>query len=154
MNVAYDSGIGFQDCPGGCGNGSGCGMNVKYYNNDAYISSSVPNSFALYAHASCDGSPASSTPIDLRNNIFDGSAISIGGVSSITESYNDIGGAQGNAGFTVNGSSAEGLNDLINVDPKYLDSAAKPPNLRLQLLSPLLNAGETGLTSVKDIGAY
>jgi hypothetical protein len=36
MNVAYDSGVGFQDCPGGCANGSGCAMNVKYYNNDAH----------------------------------------------------------------------------------------------------------------------
>jgi len=45
LNVAYDSGAGFQHCPGGRANNSGCGMDVKYYNNDGYIGSSAPSSF-------------------------------------------------------------------------------------------------------------
>ncbi|HJU10806.1 MAG TPA: hypothetical protein VJ728_08010 [Candidatus Binataceae bacterium] len=95
LNVAYDSGIGFQDCPGGCANGSGCEMNVKYYNNTTHISSSVPNSFAVYADGSCDGAAGGSAAIDLRNNIFDGSTISVNNMTAASEDYNDIGGAQG-----------------------------------------------------------
>ncbi len=154
LNVAYDSGVGFQDCPGGCSNGTGCAMNVKYYNNDAYISSSVPNSFGIYANGTCDGAAASSAAIDLRNNVFDGSVVSVNGMSSVTENYNDIGGAQGNAGFSLNGSTKAGLNDKNNVDPPYVNAASIPPNYHLQLGSKLIKAGQTGLTTLTDIGAY
>jgi hypothetical protein len=152
LNMAYDSGVGFQDCPGGCANSSGCAMNVKYYNNTAYIKSSVPNSFAVYANGRCDGAPVSSTAIDLRNNIFDGSVVSISGLHSVIENYNDIGGAQGNAGF--NSQQNEGANDLSNVNPQYLNASANPPNFRLQSGSSLINAGQPGLTSNANIGAY
>ena len=154
LNVAYDSGIGFQDCPGGCANGSGCSMNIKYYNNDVHISSSAPNSFGLYASGTCDGAAALSTPIDLRNNIFDGSVVSVNGLSAINENYNDIGGAQGNAGFSMNGSRRTGLNDMVNVNPAYVNSGSHPPNYHLQLDSSLINAGQAGLTNLTDIGAY
>jgi len=154
LNVAYDSGVGFQDCPGGCASGSGCNMNVRYYNNTTHIASGVPNSYAIYAQGSCDGARASSSPIDLRNNIFDGSVVSVGGMSSITENYNNIGGAQGNAGFDINGSSAAGANDLRDVNPQYVSAGATPPNYQLQSGSPCINAGEAGLTSDKNMGAY
>jgi hypothetical protein len=154
LNMAYDSGVGFQFCPGGCANGSGCAMNVKYYNNSVYIKNSVADSFAFYGSGSCDGAPVASTAIDLRNNIFDGSTIAISGVRSVTENYNDVGGQQGNAGFTINGSSAEGPNDKSNLNPDYVNAAASPPNLALQSGSPLINAGQSGLTTNKNIGAY
>jgi hypothetical protein len=154
LNVAHDSGVGFQDCPGGCLPGRGCTMNVKYYNNDAYIKSSVPNSFGIYANGTCDGSAVSSTPIDLRNNIFDGSAVSVENMSSVTENYNDIGGLQGNAGFNVNGSANRGLNDKGNVNPLYANPNAAPPNYLLRLISPLIRAGQAGLTSISNIDAY
>jgi hypothetical protein len=119
-------------------------MNVKYYNNDAYIKSSVPNSFGIYANGTCDGSAVSSTPIDLRNNIFDGSAVSVENMSSVTENYNDIGGLQGNAGFNVNGSANRGLNDKGNVNPLYANPNAAPPNYLLQLISPLIRGRTSG----------
>ena len=75
-------------------------------------------------------------------------------MSSVTENYNDIGGAQGNAGFRVNGSSTEGPNDKSNVNPLYVNASATPPNYRLQSGSPLINAGQTGLTYNNNIGAY
>lgn len=154
FNEAYDSGVGFQDCPGGCANGSGCAMSVNYYNNTAYIQSGVPNSFAVYANGGCDGAPVGSSTIDLRNNIFDGSIVSVTGMTSATEDYNDVGGAQGNAGFLVNGSTTEGPDDKINVNPMYVDAATAPPNLQLQSGSPCINAGQSGLTSSNNMGAY
>ena len=48
-DVTHDTGVGFQDCPGGCSNQSGCAMNVKYYNNTVYIARNIPNSYGLYA---------------------------------------------------------------------------------------------------------
>ena len=75
-------------------------------------------------------------------------------MSSVTENYNDIGGAQGNHSFSVEGSSSYGPNDLSNVNPDYVNASASPPNLHLQSGSPLINAGQSGLTSNKDIGAY
>jgi hypothetical protein len=153
LNIAYDSGVGYQDCPGGCTH-SACAMNVKYYNNDAHISSIVPNSFAMYANGACDGAPVSSTPIDLRNNIFDGSVVSVEGMSSALENYNDIGGAQGSAGFNVNGSRTAGVNDKVNVNPQYVNASTNPPNYSLQSTSSLINAGQAGLTSDHNMGAY
>jgi hypothetical protein len=154
FNVAYDSGVGFQDCPGGCANGSGCAMTVKYYNNTSYIKNGLPNSFAVYADGTCDGAAVNSTTIDLRNNIFDGSIISVNGMTSVIEDYNDVGGAQGNAGFLVSGSTTEGPHDKNNLNPKYVDATATPPNLQLTPGSPCINAGEPGLTSSNDMGAY
>jgi hypothetical protein len=66
-------------------------------------------------------------------------------MSSIIDKYNDIGGAQGNASFSMNGSSRPGANDMINVNPLYVNSAAAPPNYHLQSGSPLMDAGEAGL---------
>jgi hypothetical protein len=114
----------------------------------------VPDSFALYANGSCDGAAVSSTAIDLRNNIFDGSVVSISGLHSATENYNDIGGLQGNAGFSVNGSSTEGANDRSNANPNYMSTSVTPPNLHLQSTSPLINSGQAGLTNNNNIGAY
>jgi hypothetical protein len=154
LNIAYDSGVGFQDCPGGCTTGKGCAMNVKFYNNDAYIGGSVPNSFGIYANGTCGGAAVPSTPIDLRNNILDGSVVSVAGMSAVTENYNDIGGSQGNVWFYMNGSSKLGLNDKSNLNPQYMNATATPPNYTLQSTSPLMAIGQTGLTSLGNIGAY
>jgi hypothetical protein len=126
-------------------------MRVKYYNNTSYISSAVPNSFAVYAQGSCGGAPVSTATIDLRNNIFDGSVISVNGMTSASENYNDIGGAQKNAGFSVDG-SAVGSQGKINVNPMYVGASAA--NFHLQSGSPCINAGESGLTASNDMGAY
>jgi hypothetical protein len=75
-------------------------------------------------------------------------------MSSITENYNDIGGAQSNAGFSMNGSSRQGANDMYDVNPPYVNSTSNPPNYHLQSASTLINAGQTGLTTLTDIGAY
>jgi hypothetical protein len=149
LNLAYDAGAGFQDCGGGCANGSGCGMNVKYYNNTAYISGG--NSYALYADGTCGGS-SSSSQADVRNNIFDGSQVVLRDMNTVTENYNDIGGAQGNGGF--DSQSGEGSQDMNNTNPDYVDAGVAPPKLQLRSGSPLSNAGQSGLTSNHNIGAY
>jgi hypothetical protein len=40
-----------------------------------------------------------SSSLDLCNNILDGSGIGISSIATLTENYNDIGGAQGNSFF-------------------------------------------------------
>jgi hypothetical protein len=50
-------------------------MNVNYYNNTIYISSTVPNSFSVYANGSCDDRAVKSVTVHLRNNMFDGSTV-------------------------------------------------------------------------------
>ena len=57
------------------------------------------NGYAFYASGSYDGADASS-PLDLCNNIFDGSGIGISGIATLTENYNNIGGAQGTRSST------------------------------------------------------
>ncbi len=156
LNVAYDSGIGFQVAANGNGTTSAF-LVAKYYNNTAYLPTNISagESDGIYESG---GSAANST-IDLRNNIFDGAtshSVNIGGGwSSAIEDYNDIGGAQGSPGFTFNGGATKGSHDLTNVDPKYINASASPPNFGLQAGSPCLNAGLTGLTSGNsNIGAF
>jgi len=157
-NLAYDSGIGFQDCPGGCSNGSGCAMNVNYYNNTAYIERGIPNSYGLYADISCGGAAAPGAQrIAVRNNIFDGASnysVYIGpGFRTTSEDYNNIGGLQGSPGLMVSGSSAKGPHDLSNVNPKYINQAGR--DFRLQRDSPCVNAGLPVLEhSLGNIGAF
>ncbi|HJU10572.1 MAG TPA: hypothetical protein VJ728_06835 [Candidatus Binataceae bacterium] len=157
-NVAYDTGIGFQDCRGGCSNDSGCAMDVNYYNNTVYIARTIPNSYGLYADITCAG-PASSGPqrITLRNNIFDGASnysVFVGtGFSAVSEDYNNIGGMQGSPGFKINGSARKGPHDLSNVDPRYVNVAAH--DFRLLHGSPCIDAGLTMLTDgLRNLGAY
>jgi hypothetical protein len=135
-------------------------MNVNYYNNTIYISSTVPNSFSVYANGSCDGRAVKSATIDLRNNIFDGSTILVTNMTSATENYNDVGGMQSNAGFSINGSSTPGPNDIPNgmvpkPDPLYVaPPPASPPDFHLQTGSPCINGGQSGLTGNNNMGAY
>jgi hypothetical protein len=72
----------------------------------------------------------------------------------------DVGGAQGSAGFSINGSSIEGPNDIPNSmvpnpDPLYVaPPPALPPDFHLQTGSPCINAGQTGMTANSNMGAY
>lgn len=152
LNLAYDSGTGFQVDPN-IGSSTAY-INAKYYNNTVYMPTSAGWAPGLYS----DGGSHSGSSIDVRNNIFDGGSYSInvsGTFASATEDYNDIGGAQGSAGFNFNGSSTKGPHDMTNVDPKYVNPGGSPPNFSLQAGSPCLNAGLIGLTSgTSSIGAY
>jgi hypothetical protein len=146
LNLAYDSGVGFQIMGGGCAAGhSPCSNAVTMYNNTVYVPA---DAFAIYS----DGGNV--TTIDARNNILDGGATSMSNVSMSAEDYNDVGGSQGSSGFTINGSSATGGSDKLNMNPMYVDSGSTPPDMHLQTASPLINAGQKGLTSNPNIGAY
>ncbi len=154
-NVAYDDGIGFQDCPSVTPCPGNCPTNVKYYNNTAYLPRGLSNSFGLYA--GCGGNNSSST-IDVRNNIFDGAGTASVSVASgfglAIEDYNDIGGAQGSPGFSFNGSNQKGPHDFTNVNPMYINSSSAAPDFGLQV-SPCFNAGLPGLTTGNsNMGAY
>jgi len=94
--------------------------------------------------------------IDVRNNIFDGSIVLIKGIlaANVTEGYNDIGGAQGNAAYSAEGSATEPSSNMINVNPLYVNASATPPDFHLSAGSSLIYAGEPGLTTNNDIGAY
>jgi len=159
-NIAYDVGVCYQFCPGGCTSGS-CGLTGKYYNNTCFAADKATNGEAFQATTGCDGT-AYSTSVDVRNNIFDGggaATIDIGtGFASLTEDYNDIGGLQGNMGYSVNGSSTLAPHDLNAVDPKYIDHPNQETdgNFRIDgINSTLIDAGLSGLTTGNsDIGAY
>ncbi len=146
-NVAYDSGIAFQITGGGCVAGhSPCSNTAKYYNNTAYVPS---NGYGLYAWN--QGTP---TSLDIRNNIFDGGRLGVSSCTIAEDAYNDIGGSQGNAELMLNGSSSLAGLDLLDVNPQYIGITANPPNFALQPSSPLINAGQQGLSDTNDIGAY
>jgi hypothetical protein len=69
---------------------------------------------------------------------------------SVTWDYNDDCGSQGTCS-----SLYVGPHDLNGVNPDYMNTAGNPPNLHLQAISPLLNAGLKGLMpNNNDIGAY
>jgi hypothetical protein len=145
-NVAYDSGVGYQIMGGGCASGhSPCANVAKYYNNDAYVPS---NGYGFYSQG------GGVTTLDMRNNIFDGGMIAVSSCSMSAENYNDVGGSQGNVSFDIDGSNSWGANDMHNVNPIYVNASVTPPNYVLQATSTLINAGESGLTSDNDIGAY
>lgn len=164
-NVSYDGMIGFQNCPGGSctasGAASGCGIATKYYNNTVYLSRNISGySVAMYGGGPTCNGPASSGPktMDVRNNILDGggsATMSVNaGYQSATEDYNNIGGSQGSAGFSFNGSSTMGAHDLKNADPLYVNSSGAPPDFHLRAGSPCLGAGQPGLTDNPNMGAY
>jgi hypothetical protein len=93
--------------------------------------------------------------LDVRNDIFDGghTTISISTGMSVTEDYNDIGGAQGNNGYSVNGSGTLNTHDLNASNPDYWDASSA--NFRPLGSSPVINAGLSGLTTGNnDMGAY
>ena len=141
LNVAYDSPIGLQICPNstgtGCGSSSSCPIAVKYFNNTLYIPKGLGGTvFGSGIYGACTSNTGSA--IDLENNILDGGntntvdvgtgwASTFNGVTT-KEQFNDIGGAQGNTGFTFNGRSTLGVSDLLNSNPLYLNSGGTPPD--------------------------
>ncbi len=106
-NVAYDTNIGIQLCPGGTPTGFTTGGSWKVYNNTFYSQANNSSGTAdgYFGEFDCAGANAGTYnkfALDVRNNIFDGGASSTTGTlaiyttatySSITEDYNDIGGA-------------------------------------------------------------
>ena len=150
LNVAYDSAIGFQADPNGSGTAY---INYKHYNNTTYIPTSG-NTFGIGIGLA--GTPSAGNSVDIRNDIFDGGAnhcVSItSGPGSMTEDYNDIGGAQGCSAFLFNGSSTQGSHDITS-NPSYVNAASG--NFSLQAGSPCINKGLSGLTTGNnDIGAF
>jgi hypothetical protein len=154
-NIAYDSGLCFQFCAGGCAAGYTCSLSGKYYNNTCYAPS-VTNGYGFYGSSTCNGTAYATQPsLDVRNNIIDGGnyTMSISTGMSITENYNDIGGAQGNNGYKVNGSGTLASHDLNASNPDYW--SVSNDNFRLTHGSPCISAGTSGLTTGNsDIGAY
>jgi len=167
-NVSYDDPAGYQIC----WDSTSEKLNLKFYNNDAYMNFTTSTNSNLYGLIANNCGVVNGTlgsQVDVRNNIFDGSSLFSLGVSasgafaSAIEDYNDIGGVQGNSSFTFNGSSSLGAHDFLNIDPKYTNASVR--NFTLQLNSPVdcpvggtsngTCAGLSGLTvNNNDMGAF
>jgi hypothetical protein len=144
-DVCYAANSGFE-CEGG--GVSGHAVTCHLYNNTNYQT----NQEAVVTGDGC------TQPItwDIRNNIFDtGKDIVYMPSAScsnrmVTWDYNDDCGSMGTCS-----SLFQGPHDLDGVNPDYVDAAGSPPDFHLQAISPLIGAGELGLTpGDDDIGAY
>jgi hypothetical protein len=153
FNTIYDIALGMQYCPG---EPSGNTTTAKYYNNTVHIGVlSVHQSDAYAFYANC-GVDAGQT-LDIRNNIFDGGGTSSTGTftaaaNTYTEDYNNIGGHQGNKGYSSNGSSSLAAHDQNAVNPLYTNEGGN--DFTLQAGSPDIHAGLAGLTTSDNIGAW
>lgn len=102
QNIAYDVTFAFQSCPGDAAPSGNWASNNYYYNNTIYLPAGISGATGFNDNCGQTGSRGVST-IDIRNNIIDGgagSSININkGYATATENYNNIGGAQGSAGF-------------------------------------------------------
>jgi hypothetical protein len=145
QNVCYAANSGFE-CEGG--GVSGHTVTCHLYNNTNYRTVQEP----VVTGDGC------TQPIswDIRNNIFDtGKDIVYMPYSScsnrkVTWDYNDDCASMGTCTSLFQGS-----HDLDGVNPDYLNATGTPPDFHLQTYSPLIGAGETGLTpGDNDIGAY
>ncbi len=145
QNVCYAANSGFE-CEGG--GVSGHTVTCHLYNNTNYRTVQEPV-------VTGDGCVEPIT-WDIRNNIFDtGNDIAYMPYSScsnrkVTWDYNDDCASMGTCT-----SLFQGPHDLDGVNPDYLNATGTPPDFHLQTYSPLIGAGETGLTpGDTDIGAY
>jgi hypothetical protein len=145
-----------------------CPIIAKYYNNTVYLPTS--QNYMHEIGATCGNGRFANSTIDVRNNIFDGGSTSIDvptgsttNWASAMEDYNNVGGVQGSSGFSFNGTSRKGAHDFCAsgcsrgsvTNPRYINASALPPNYGLQIGSPCLAAGLTGLTSGNaNMGAY
>jgi Bacterial Ig domain len=165
-NVAWDTYVGLQICPGGIPSGYTAGGSYKVYNNTFYaLANNSGFTLAYFGSPTCDGPNGGTlTPytLDVRNNIFDGgpsnaytlAVVSTAAYLTCTEDYNNIGGSQGNMAYgSCGGNTQLAPHDQNSVNPLYVD--AGDGNFRLQLGSPDIGAGVAGLTAGDiNIGAY
>jgi Bacterial Ig domain len=166
-NVAWDTYIALQICPGGVSSGYSAGGAYSVYNNTFYaLANSGGTSLVYLGDSACAGwssGISNQYTLDIRNNIFDGGASNAytlalvsGGdaYSSCTEDYNNIGGSQGRSGYsTCRGSRSIARHDQNSVNPRYVNPSEA--NFQLQPGSPEIGAGFAGLTEGNhDIGAY
>jgi hypothetical protein len=165
-NVAWDTYIGLQICPGGIPSGYTAGGSYKVYNNTFYaLANNSGFTLAYLGSPTCDGPNAGTfTPytLDVRNNIFDGgpsnaytlAVVSTAAYSTCIEDYNNIGGSQGNMAYgSCGGSTQLAANDQNAVNPLYANAAAG--NFQLLAGSPDIGAGLAKLTmGNSDMGAY
>lgn len=137
--------------PSGCPSGQMCSVRAKAYNNACYGTRSSATIGVGYMPTAGAGGPSS---FDMQNNIIDGfgTSVSVQGLSTATEGHNNVGGQQGSSGFNFNGSKTPSTNDVMNVDPKYVN--ANVGNLNLKAGSPMLNAGNNLNNGNPNIGAY
>lgn len=128
-NTLYDTGVCAQLLPNATGSGCGvvngnptCPEIIKFYNNTCYANG-LKGSLGLYA-----GNSAFNGTIDFKKNICDnaaGSCISVqSGWTSASEDCNNVGGSHTSHGFSFNGSTTRGPNDLFQSDPLYVNAAA------------------------------
>jgi hypothetical protein len=123
------------------------------YNNSLYLGDST----SAIVSASTSG-----VSWDVRNNVFDTAAPlfvcnaantnSCGDIS--TWDYNGNGGLTGGAPTVsgLSGMSGKGAHDINNTDPKYIYRSGQIFNLKST--SSYIGAGQSGLTSSNNIGAY
>ena len=166
-NIAWNTYIGLQICPGGVYWGYVAGGNYRVYNNTFYaLPNSTGTSLAYLGDSGCAGWSTGNSnqyALDVRNNIFDGGAwnantlVLVSGAeaySPCTEDYNNIGGSQGMTGYGgCWGSPNLARHDQNSLDPRYVNAASA--DFQLQAGSPEIDAGLAGLTQGNhDIGAY
>jgi hypothetical protein len=166
-NVAWDTYIGLQICPGGIASGYTTGGAYDVYNNVFYaLASNSGNSLIYLGSSTCNGVNSGTFnkyTLDVRNNIFDGGASNAwtlalvgngNAYSPCTENYNNVGGSQGNKAYgSCSGSKTLSDHDQNSVDPLYVNAAGG--NFRLQAGSPEIAAGLAGLTpGNNNIGAH
>jgi hypothetical protein len=143
-NVVYDAPNGLE-CEGGGGTSSQS-VTCRAYNNTLYLDSQS----AIVTGSGC----TQSITWDVRNNTLDTTDATYIPSScsnrSMTWDYNDDCGSQGTCS-----SLYTGPHDMDGVNPDYMNATGNPPDFHLQAGSPLINAGQKGLTANNsDIGAY
>lgn len=166
-NVAWNTYIGLQICPGGVSWGYTAGGKYSIYNNTFYaLANDSGSSLAYLGDSACAGwstGISNQYALDIRNNIFDGGAFNAYTVALVSggdayspciEDYNNVGGSQGRTGYRgCWGSHNVARHDQNSVNPLYVNAGAA--NFQLQTASPEIGAGFAGLTQGNhNIGAY